>query len=115
MKDNENIQSIQSYKKKLINTLDNNDMLIRMYNLSAHKSYIGKSILKEEHLLIFIWNWEYLNFQLIINKNKPNECQLQLTIYATEENTFISSKLDMINKIIEKIHKIKTEIVSRPN
>jgi len=115
MKDNENIQSIQSYKKKLINTLDNNDMLIRMYNLSAHKSYIGKSILKEEHLLIFIWNWEYLNFQLIINKNKPNECQLQLTIYATEENTFISSKLDMINKIIEKVHKIKTEIVSRPN
>jgi hypothetical protein len=36
-----------------------------------------------------------------------------MNIYATEENTFISSKLDIINKNIDKINKIKNEILSR--
>jgi len=113
MKYNNNIQSIQTYTKKLINTLDvNNDMLVRMYNLKEHKSTIGKSIIKETELLIFIWNWDFANFQLIINKENPNECTLQLNIYTTETNTFISSKLELLNKIIEKINKIKNEISS---
>jgi hypothetical protein len=117
MKDMENIQYIQSYKKKLVNTLDsfsNTDtMLIRIYNITATQGYFGKAILNEEDLLIIIWNLEFANFQIIINKQKPNYCKLQLTIYATEENTFISYKLDIINKTIEKINKIKNEIVSR--
>ena len=113
MKYTNNIQSIQTYTKKLINTLDvNDDMLIRMYNLNKHKCYIGKSIIKEDELLIFIWNWDYANFQLIINKQNPNECNLQLNIYTTESNTFISSKLEVLNSIIEKINKIKNEINS---
>ena len=113
MKYTNNIQSIQTYTKKLINTLDvNNDMLVRMYNLKEHKSTIGKSIIKETELLIFIWNWDFANFQLIINKENPNECTLQLNIYTTETNTFISSKLELLNKIIEKINKIKNEISS---
>ena len=117
MKDTENIQYIQSYKKKLINTLDsfsnNDDMLIRIYNVISKEGYFGKSIVNEEDLLIIIWNWEFANFQIIINKERPNYCNLQMNIYATEENTFISSKLDIINKNIEKINKIKNEIVSR--
>jgi hypothetical protein len=114
MKYNNTIQSIQTYHKKLINTLDvNNDTLVRMYNLKEHKGTIGKSIIKEDELLIFIWSWDYANFQIIINKSQPNECILQLNIYATEENKFISSKLEALNSIIKKINKIKNEIVSR--
>ena len=116
MKDTENIQYIQSYKKKLINTLDsNNDMLIRIYYISAKEGSFGKSILNEEDLLLIIWNWEYFNFQIIINKKLPNKCNLQMNIYATEENTFIPSKLEFINKTIEKINKIKNEMLSRYN
>ena len=114
MKFTNNIQSIQTYSKKLINTLDsNNDTLIRMYYLEAKEGKFHKNILNEEELLIFIWNWDFANFQIIINKKTPNECNLQLNIYTTEENTFISSKLEIINTIIEKINKIKNEIVSR--
>ena len=114
MKFTNNIQSIQTYSKKLINTLDsNNDTLIRMYYLTPQEGRFHKSILNEEELLIFIWNWDFANFQIIINKKTPNECNLQLNIYTTEENTFISSKLEIINTIIEKINKIKNEIVSR--
>jgi len=114
MKFTNNIQSIQTYSKKLINTLDsNNDTLIRMYHLIAKEGRFHKSILNEEELLIFIWNWDFANFQIIINKKIPNECNLQLNIYTTEENTFISSKLEIINSIIEKINKIKNEIISR--
>ena len=115
MKDTEHIQYIQSYKKKLINTLDSikDDMLIRIYNVISKEGYFGKSLLNEEDLLIFIWNWDFANFQMIINKHYPDQCHLQMTIYATEENTFISSKLDIINKNIDKINKIKNEILSR--
>ena len=114
MKDTKNIQNIQSYKKNLIHTLDiNNDMLIRIYNINAKDGYYGKNIINEEDLLLIIWSWEYANFQLIINKQRQNECILQMVIYATEENTFISSKLETINKNIEKINKIKNEIISR--
>ena len=48
-----------------------------------------------------------------MKKNNPHYCNLQLNIYTTEDNTFIKSKLEIINSIIEKINKIKNEIVSR--
>ena len=116
MKDTNNIQYIQSYKKNLLNTLDsNNDMLIRIYNIKAQEGKFEKISLNEEDLLLFIWNWDFANFQVIINKKRPNECNLQMVIYATEDNTFITSKLEAINTIIKKINKIKNEIVSRYN
>lgn len=114
MKDTDNIQYIQSYKKDLVNTLDsNNDMLIRIYNVKEKEGSFGKISLNEEDLLVFIWNWDFANFQIIINKKRPSECVLQMVIYATEDNTFISSKLDIINTHIKNINKIKHEIVSR--
>ena len=114
MKTTDTIQYIQSYKKNLLNTLDsNNDMLIRLYNIKAQEGTFGKISVNEEDLLLFIWNWDFANFQLIINKKRPTECNLQMVIYATEENKFISSKLEIINTIITKINKIKNEIVSR--
>jgi len=116
MKDTNNIQYIQSYKKELLNTLEsNNDTLIRIYNIKAQEGAFGKKSLNEENLLLFIWNWDFANFQIIINKKRPNECNLQMVIYATEENNFIISKLELINTIITKINKIKNEIVSRYN
>ena len=125
-----NIQNIQGYTRKLISTLDTSfrkknseedkteyetegDVLIRMYNLENKKGEFGNCILNEEELIIFVWSWEYTNFQIIINKEKPSLCQLQLNIYITEENKIITSKLENINKIIDKINKIKNEMVSR--
>jgi hypothetical protein len=114
MKDTDNIQNIQSYNKNLITTIDsNNDMLIKIYNVNSKNGYFGKTVLNEEYLLLIIWNWEFANFQIIINKKTPNQCSLQMVIYATEENTFITSKLDTINKNIKKINIIKNELVSR--
>lgn len=116
MKTTDTIQYIQSYKKNLLNTLDsNNDMLIRLYNIKAQEGTFGKISVNEEDLLLFIWNWDFANFQVIINKKRPTECNLQMVIYATEEHTFITSKLEIINTIITKINKIKNEIVSRYN
>jgi hypothetical protein len=133
-----NIQNIQGYTKKLIATLEtdfsdikidledeilnnkilnnevlNNEVLIRMYKLENKKGEFGNCILNEEELIIFVWSWEYANFQIIINKEKPKICQLQINIYVTEENKFITSKLENINDIIDKINKIKNEMVSR--
>ena len=48
-----------------------------------------------------------------LNKENPSKCQLQINIYVTEENKIITSKLENINNIIEKINKIKNEMVSR--
>ena len=111
-----NIQNIQGYKRKLISTLDTDnedEILIRMYNLETKKGEFGNCILNEEELIIIVWSWEYANFQIIINKEKPTLCQLQINIYITEENKIITSKLEKINNIIDKINKIKNEMVSR--
>ena len=125
-----NIQNIQGYTKKLITTLEtnfrkshveidveneeyDNKVLIRMYNLENKKGEFGNCILNEEELIIIVWSWEYANFQIIINKENPKICQLQINVYITEENKIITSKLENINNIIEKINKIKNEMVSR--
>jgi len=124
---NLNMKNIQGYTKKLINTIetdfkksiDNNKIekndisLIRMYKLEDKKSEFSYNILNEEELIIIVWVWEYVNFQIIINKLNPDICQLQTNIYITEDNKIILSKLENINNIINKINKIKNEMVSR--
>jgi len=131
-----NMQNIQGYSKTLVNTIDinptserdendnendneneiglhNNNLLIKMYKLENKKGDFSHSILNEEELTIIVWTWEYSNFQIIINKQNPHKCQLQINIYITENNKIILSKLEAINNIIEKINKIKNEMVSR--
>jgi len=111
MKNIDNLQHIQCYNKDLINSIDiNNDMIVRMYNLKLQKGEFGKYILNEEELLIIIWDWEYANLQIIINKDKLQLCTMQMNIYITEDNTLISSKVENINKYIINIDKIKNEI-----
>ena len=116
-KNNFNMQNIQGYNKKLINTVDKDNnkfqALIRMYKLDNKKGEFGNCILNEEELTIIVWSWEYLNFQIIISKKNPKKCQLQINIYITEDNKIILSKLENINYIIDKIDKIKNEMVSR--
>ena len=82
-----------------------------MYNLEPHNGELGKCILNEEEMILIIWNWEYANFQIIINKENSKECQMQLNIYITEDNKIIDSKLTFINTIIQKIDKIKNEMI----
>ena len=104
IQNNHKLQNIQGYSRKLINTLDTqDDLLVRMYKLEEHKGEFGNCILNEEELMIIIWNWEYANFQIIINKANPRQCQLQLNVYITEDNKIISNKLEQINGILKKI------------
>ena len=84
-----------------------------MYNLESHNGEFGKCISNEEELILIIWDWEYANFQIIINKENPKQCQMQLNVYITEDNNIIGVKLDFINIIIEKIKKIKNEMMCR--
>jgi len=108
-----NMKYIQGYERNLINSLDfDNDLLVRMYKLENKKCEYGQNMLNEEYLILFVWNWDYANVQLIINKNNPTQCLLQMNIYITEDNKIISSKLENINKIICMLSKIKNEIVN---
>ena len=89
------------------------DLLIRMYKLDNKRGEYGQCVLNEEELIIIVWNWDYANFQIIINKLQPEYCQLQMNVYITEDNKIIVSKLANINSIIQKIFKIKNELISR--
>lgn len=117
VQNNDKMQNIQGYNKKLISSLDANEnaLLIRMYNLEKKKGDFEYCVLNEEEMQIIIWNWEYANFQIIINKNTPKLCQLQVNIYITEDNKMISSKLEHINNILEKIDKIKQKLENNNN
>ena len=112
---NGRLQEIQGYNKNLIKILDNNDnnMLIRLYNIEIYNGEFGKYILNEEELTLIIWDWNFANFQIIINKKNPKECHMQLNIYITEDNKIINNKIDFINLIIQKIENIKNEMICR--
>jgi hypothetical protein len=110
---NGKLQNIQGYNRNLINTLDSNNdnLLIRMYNLEPRNGEFGKCVLNEEEIILIIWDWEYANFQIIINKKNPKECQMQLNVYITEYNKMIDVKMEFINMIIQKIENIKNEMI----
>jgi len=133
---NLNMKYNQGYNRKLIKSLDitnisetsnetsnetssetSNEIpiniLFRMYKLEQKKGDFSYNMLNEEELTIIIWNWEFANFQIIINKQEPTLCQLQINIYVTEDNNIIISKLEKINNIIDKITKIKDKLLSR--
>ena len=95
----------QKHLKKIEKEIDNS-VLIRMYKLENQKGEFNYNILNEEEIIIILWNLDFANFQIIINKKYPNKCQLQINIYITEDNTIILSKLEQINKLVDKINKI---------
>lgn len=126
-----NMKNIQGHSNNLVNTIDINEdkMLLRMYKLENKHCEFGKTVLNEEELLLIVWNWEYINFQIIINRtqninntqqtqqvnNTQQQCQLQINIYITEDNKIIISKLENINKIITKISTIINEFYITEN
>lgn len=107
-------EDVEDYNLKYnIDSKAKSSLLMRMYKLENKKGEYGHSILNEDELTIIVWSWEYANFQIIINKKNPQICQLHLNIYITEDNKIIMTKLQHINNLIIKIHKIKNEMVSR--
>lgn len=116
-----NMKNIQGHSNNLVNTLDINEdkMLLRMYKLENKHCEFGRTVLNEEEILLIVWNWEYINFQIIINRtqqmNNTQQCQLQINIYITEDNNIIISKLENINKIIAKISTIVNEFYTTEN
>ena len=92
--------------ERKISHVQNKSALIRMYKLENKKGEFNYNILNEEEIIIILWNLDFANFQIIINKKQPNKCQLQINIYITEDNTIIVSKLEQINNLVNKINKI---------
>jgi hypothetical protein len=99
------IQDLENPARKHI-SVQNKSALIRMYKLENQKGEFNYNILNEEEIIIILWNLDFANFQIIINKKQPNKCQLQINIYITEDNTIIVSKLEQINNLVNKINKI---------
>jgi hypothetical protein len=97
-----------AHKSSIKNNINikNKSALIRMYKLENQKGEFNYNILNEEEIIIILWNLDFANFQIIINKKQPSKCQLQINIYITEDNTIIVSKLEQINKLVDKINKI---------
>jgi hypothetical protein len=99
------IRDLETPARK-ISHVQNKSALIRMYKLENKKGEFNYNILNEEEIIIILWNLDFANFQIIINKKQPSKCQLQINIYITEDNTIIVSKLEQINNLINKINKI---------
>ncbi len=70
-----------------------------------------QNILSETEYTIILWMFEWGSFEMLIklnNKNNDNNNVIyQLNINTIEDNTFIESRLNAINNIITKIHKLK--------
>ena len=107
-----NSQNIQGYTHNLINTIQllekartqikgargaealvEKAFLIRMYKLENKKGEFNLNILNEEEIIIILWNLEFANFQIVINKKQPKKCQMHINIYITEDNNIIVSNL----------------------
>lgn len=100
--------NITSYKKHTINNVDIDDQqfLIRTYNLEHNTVIPTKNVINETDCCIFLWNWTYMNFQIIIPLNNSTKCEYELNIFITEDNKIIKNKLKNINNILKKITKI---------
>jgi hypothetical protein len=103
---------IISYRKKLVKSIEYNTnttqelgTLVRIYNLESCNYIPSKNTFNEEEQIILLWDWEFINFQLIINKTQKT-VQYQTNINITEDNKLISSKTLTVNNILDKLNKI---------
>jgi hypothetical protein len=103
-----NLQYVQVLNRNLVNTLDMKDdkILIRMYNATQKAGEYSKNMINEEEQTVIMWWWEHFNLQLIINKDMPNVFQMHLNIYILEDNKFITSRIQNINNILQKLQTI---------
>jgi hypothetical protein len=108
IKEIDNQHNIIAYKKKIIKSLDYEitniysnpskvSSLVRIYNLEPLKNInYTKNVLNEKEQFLLIWEWDYINFQLIIPKDtilnkQPTIYQIQINIDITEEKNLISN------------------------
>jgi hypothetical protein len=127
------VNSVFAYKKILKKSLDYNidkytshtshvsytsNCLIRFYALEPIQSYLPlhcyneRSHLSEHNVTVFIWEWEFIRFLIIVNVDKAI-MTLHVNINITEHNTLISSKRDFINDKLKTIGKIIYYISSK--
>jgi hypothetical protein len=107
-----NATPIISYKKQLVKTIEyKNNTLVRLYDLKPQNFIPSKNCLNEEEQIILIWDWEFINFQLVIDKTHEI-VQYQTNIDITEDNKLISSKTMIVNNILEKLNKIICHITN---
>ena len=64
-----------------------------------------KNHLSEYNVTVFLWEWEFIRFLIIINIAK-SIMTLHVNINITEKNTLISSKREFINDKLKTIGKI---------
>lgn len=114
LKDNKT-QFIVSYDKKLINALDIDNTIIKMYNIDKMNNKFEKNVLAEEEIFIIIWEMDYLNIQLTFPKNNKKVFQFQINIYIPEDNKLILDKVQNVNKILNKIQLVMDETIYNQN
>jgi hypothetical protein len=69
------------------------------------------NILMETVNNIVSWKFSWGAFELIIsNEQSSSKCRMELIINIIEESVLIFNKMDEVNSVIEKIHKIKSSI-----
>jgi len=112
---------------KLINTVidDNDNQLIRMYkNTSTYESKsenlsismfndFPQTILNEKEYKKIYWEFEFGNFEIIIDLTQQSnqQAQFKINIDIIENHKIIVSRLIKINDILQKINKIKSAFI----
>ena len=77
-----------------------------------YENNILQEIIHIQEFIVISWNWKWGFFQILIpttaslNASGDIKCKMELHINIKEDNMFINSKIDDVNIILEKIHKI---------
>lgn len=112
---NKHVNNINNIKSILIKTIidDDDKQIVRMYNNIKITDDFTQTILYETEKTVISWMFEWGEFEMLIDINKHNtsvnkNVTYQLNINIIEDNKIIQSRLNNINDIINKIHKIKS-------
>jgi hypothetical protein len=116
---------IENYKEKstiktenrkilsLITYKDSNE-IVKIYPRNHFKStYIDNALLSKQYNIVS-WKWTWGNFEIAIPLNPDSiitttdvqKCTFTLNINITEDNKIINNKIDEVNHVLWKIHKI---------
>ena len=113
-------------ESKLVSCLaysDSNE-LVRIYSrqtkptgnaTNATNATNASNTFKSSIYHIVSWTLAECAVELVIRSSSSvgeNKCRLELSINVTEENNFISTKIDKANTILEKLHKIKSSLIT---
>jgi hypothetical protein len=90
---------------------DSNE-LVRIYsrNTKDTKCTVNIEYTTTAEYYVVIWKFAQCIVELIIREN--DKCRLEIVINVTEDNNLISNKIDHVNTILEKLHKIKSSLLT---